>query len=60
MLYNIYSKKSSTQDIFKEDMSMFVWRVRIKEYNNVMYNKKIETLWFLGIIPLYIRITDLY
>lgn len=39
---------------------MFVWRVRIKEYNNVMYNKKIETLWFLGIIPLYIRITDLY
>ncbi|OQA45348.1 MAG: hypothetical protein BWY47_02063 [Bacteroidetes bacterium ADurb.Bin302] len=40
---------------------MFVWRVRIKEYNNIMYNpKKIETLWFLGIIPLYIRITELY
>jgi len=40
---------------------MFVWRVRIKEYNSIMYNpKKIESLWFLGFIPLFIRITELY
>ena len=40
---------------------MFVWRVRIKRYDSIMYNpKKIESLWFLGFIPMFIRITELY
>jgi len=40
---------------------MFVWRVKIKRYNNVMYSsKEIKTLSLFGIIPLYISITEIH
>lgn len=39
---------------------MFVWKIKFKYPANPLYRvKKIKTLWFLGIIPLFISITEM-